>query len=96
MLVPAVTYRDEIINEIQKLYYTDYYYRYQVGIGSSIPNIYDSPEDGIYQYAIINKEGLLVGYFSYMIDGYSSKAYNLGLIEFNKEHSITLRNIVLH
>ena len=92
MLVPAVLYRDQIIREFQKLYYTDDM-MYESGcLEQYIPNIPDEPDEGRFDYAIISKDKL-IGYLSYRIDYYASKAYNFGLISFDRGNPVTGSNL---
>ena len=84
MLVPAILYKDEIIKGMQKYFYTDDML-YETGcMDNWIPNIVDNPDSYNHQYAIVNNEGKLIGYLSYYIDWYSSKAYNFGLFSFDR------------
>lgn len=81
MLVPAITYKEEIEREFKKIQYTDKYLWYT----GSIDN-YDlevKTEGDKFAFAIIvpmNEE--LVGYVSFRVDWYCSMAYNFSLIKF--------------
>lgn len=89
MLAPAVLYKDDIIKEFKKKYYTDdmmYYVGYSANI---IANIADEPDESTFQYAVVDKDLVLKGYIVYHIDWYSSCAYNFGIMSFDK-HGILM------
>lgn len=80
MLVPAITYKEEIEREFQKIQYTDKYLWYT----GSIDN-YDlevKTEGDKFAFAIICHEHL-IGYISFRVDWYCSMAYNFSLIRFS-------------
>lgn len=84
-LVPAVIYKQQIIEESKKLYYTDAELYYVGWVGNMPVNILDEDESGsIYQYAICDMNDKLIGYIAYRLDLYTSQAYNFGLISFDK------------
>lgn len=87
MLVPAILYKEEIIKEFQKLYYTDDMLFETGCLEQWCPNISDMPKEGRFDYAITN-ENKLIGYLSYQIDYYTSKAYNFGLMSFDRGNPI--------
>ena len=87
MLVPAILYKEEIIKEFQKLYYTDDMLFETGCLEQWCPNISDMPKEGRFDYAITNKNKL-IGYLSYQIDYYTSKAYNFGLMSFDRGNPI--------
>ena len=87
MLVPAILYKEEIIKEFQKLYYTDDMLFETGCLEQWCPNISDIPKKGRFDYAITNKNKL-IGYLSYQIDYYTSKAYNFGLMSFDRGNPI--------
>lgn len=88
MLVPAILYKEQIKTEFQKRFYTmDMVY--ETGCNSQwCPDISDEPEEGVFEYAIINGRGKLIGYLSYQVDYYSSNAYNFGLMSFDRGNPI--------
>lgn len=95
MLVPAILYKDQIVKEFQKLLYTEDMF-YETGcVGNWIPEIADCPEDYQFQYAIVDsrKENKLIGYLGYTLDWYTSKAYNFGLISFDKGNFTLSRDL---
>lgn len=88
MLVPAILYKEQIKTEFQKRFYT-MDMLYETGCNSQwCPDISDEPEEGVFEYAIINGRGKLIGYLSYQVDYYSSNAYNFGLMSFDRGNPI--------
>jgi hypothetical protein len=84
MLIPAILRKNEILQEFQKLQYTDDL-MYEVGsCDNYMPNIIDEPSKETYQYAIVDKNEKLIGYVTYHIDWYSSQASRFGLMSFDK------------
>ena len=61
---------------------------YSGWLGNSIPNIQEEPDSGLHQYAIVDSNNNLKGYLAYVIDWYSSSAYNFGLISFDRGNPI--------
>lgn len=88
MLVSAILYKEEIIKEFQKLYYTEDMFYYTGCLAQWYPNIKDIPDDGDFDYAIVNNAGKLIGYLSYKADYYCSKVYNFGLVSFDRGNPI--------
>lgn len=87
MLVPAILYRNEIAEEFQKLFYTQDMF-YETGcLDQWTPEIPDNQEFGQFTYAIVNGEKL-IGYLGYTVDYYNSKAYNFGLMSFDRGNPI--------
>lgn len=87
MLVPAILYKEDIIKEFQKLYYTEDMLFETGCLEQWHPNISDMPKEGQFNYAITNNNKL-IGYLSYQIDYYASKAYNFGLMSFDRGNPI--------
>lgn len=88
MLVAAILYKEQIKTEFQKRFYT-MDMLYETGCNSQwCPDISDEPEEGVFEYAIINGRGKLIGYLSYQVDYYSSNAYNFGLMSFDRGNPI--------
>ena len=93
MLVPAILYKEEIIKNMQKYFYTDDM-MYETGcMDNWTPNISDCPNEGNYQYAIVDANNKLIGYLSYQIDWYSSRAYNFGLFSFDRGNPLVGRDV---
>ena len=80
MLVPAITYKEEIEREFKKIQYSEKYLWYT----GSIDN-YDlevKTEGDKFAFAIVYQEHL-IGYISFRVDWYCSMAYNFSLIKFD-------------
>ena len=54
MLVPAILYKEQIIKEFQKLYYTEDMLFETGGVGNWCPEIKDRPEYYEMQFAIVS------------------------------------------
>lgn len=88
MLVPAVLYKEEIKRKILEYKYTNDMMYYSGWLGDSIPNIDDDSEDNCtVQYAIVDGDNL-IGYFTYMMDWYTSCASCFGLFSFDRGNKI--------
>lgn len=84
MIIPAILRKNEIIQEFQKLQYTDDL-MYEVGSCDNwMPNIVEEPDKETYQFAIVDSKDKLIGYVSYRIDWYSSQAHRFGLMSFDR------------
>lgn len=84
MLIPAILRKNEILNEFQKLQYTDDL-MYEVGCCDNyMSDIAEEPDKETYQFAIVDSNSNLVGYVSYQIDWYSSQAHRFGLMSFDR------------
>ena len=92
MLVPAALYKEEITKEFKKLYYTEDM-MFETGcLENWYPNIKDTPDEGQFDYAIVSDDKL-IGYLSYRVDYYCSKAYNFGLMSFDRGNPIIGRDL---
>jgi hypothetical protein len=93
MLIPAILRKNEILEQFKKYYYSDDM-MYETGsLNNWLPNIQEEPEKGMFQYAIVNSSGKLIGYLDYHIDWYSSCASQFGLISFNKGNPLIGRDL---
>lgn len=93
MLVPAISYREQIINKMQEYFYTDDM-MYEVGdLDNYVPNIADEPDRYTFQYAIVDEINNLIGYMSYTIDWYASCVYNFGLFSFDRGNILVGRDV---
>ena len=93
MLVPAILYKDEIIKCMQKYFYTDDM-MYETGcMGNWVPNIVESPEEGCYQWAMVDSNDKLIGFLVYRVDFYVSKAYNFGLFSFDRGNVLVGKDV---
>lgn len=90
MLVPAMAYKDKLLEKFAKEMYTDRYF-YYVGYGHShsLPQITDS--DNTYQWAIMSDDKI-VGWFAYKIYSDIDSVENFGLYSFNDDDSSIMRN----
>lgn len=87
MLKPAILYKDEITKKMcEHMYSTDMMF-YSGWIGFDPPEISLNSDGTNYQYAILDK-GEVVGYFTYIIDWYSSQAKCFGLYSFDRGNKI--------
>lgn len=93
MLVPAILYREQIIEEFRKCFYTTDMLFETGCIGNWIPTIEDCPEGWQFQYAIVDKDEKLIGYLGYTVDWYASRAYNFGLISFDRGNVLVGRDV---
>lgn len=93
MLVPAILYKDEILKELQKYFYTTEMFYGSGCMSNWNPEISEFPNAYTFQYAIVDKDKNLIGYFGYLVDWYSSKAYNFGLFSFDKGNVIISTNV---
>lgn len=80
MLVPAITYKEEIEREFKKIQYTDKYLWYTGSIDNYDLEI--KTEGDKFAFAIVCQEHL-IGYISFRVDWYCSMAYNFSLIRFS-------------
>ena len=93
MLVPAILYKDEIIKCMQKYFYTDDM-MYAAGCMENwVPNIVESPEEGCYQWAMVDSNDKLIGFLVYRVDFYISKAYNFGLFSFDRGNPLVGKDV---
>ena len=93
MLVPAILYKDEIIKCMQKYFYTDDM-MYAAGcMDNWVPNIVESPEEGCYQWAMVDSNDKLIGFLVYRVDFYVSKAYNFGLFSFDRGNVLVGKDV---
>lgn len=93
MLIPAILKKSEIEDKFKGTFYSDDMMYESGGMFNFTPDIKDEPDAGCFQYAIVDSEQKLIGYFAYTIDWYSSGAYNFGLISFDKGNCIIGRDV---
>lgn len=92
MLVPAILYKEEIIENMRKYFYTNDML-YETGCMENwIPNIVDCPDESTFQFAIVHND-ILIGYLGYVVDWYASKAYNFGLFSFDRGNPIVGKDV---
>lgn len=93
MLIPAILYKEQIIKNFQKYFYTtDMLYETGCMCNWS-PEIADCPDESQFQYAIVDKNGKLIGYIGYKVDWYASAAYNFGLFSFDRGNVLIGRDV---
>lgn len=86
MLIPAILKKEEIEEHFKRYFYSDDM-MYETGnLDNWIPGI--TEDNGSVQYAIVDKDGKLLGYFGYYIDWYSSSASRFGLFSFDRGNRI--------
>lgn len=92
MLVPAILYKEEIIENMRKYFYTNDML-YETGCMENwVPNIVDCPDGSTFQFAIVHND-ILIGYLGYVVDWYASKAYNFGLFSFDRGNPIVGKDV---
>ena len=95
MLVPAILYKDQIIQEFHKYYYTTDML-YETGCMCNwCPDIVDCPSESQFQYAIVNDNNKLIGYLGYYVDWYASKADNFGLFSFDRGNVLVSKSVFM-
>lgn len=93
MLIPAIIKKNEILEAFKRYYYSDDM-MYETGsLSNWLPDIQEEPEDGRYQYAIVNQKEELVGYLDYHINWYNSCAHRFGLISFDRGNPIVGKDL---
>ena len=88
MLAPAIRYKNKIMEEFQKLVYTDDMMLVTGCLEQWIPKIPDNPGQGEFNYAIVDSNDNCIGYFAFQVDYYARKAYNFGLMSFDRGNPI--------
>ena len=84
MLVPAILFKEQIEKEFMKYHYSmDMFYE-TGSLESWIPNISNKSDGYSYDWAIVDSQNRLIGYFSYCIDFYSGCMSRFGLISFDR------------
>lgn len=86
MLKPAILYKEEIQSKMLEYNYTEDMMYYSGYLGNALPSIEADTNGKLYQYAIVTREGRLIGYFTYQIDWYSSCVYGFGLFSFDRNN----------
>lgn len=88
MLKPAICYKTEIDCAMGEYFYTDDMMYYIGDNNSYLLEIRENSRDGVYQWAVVGKDGNLIGYIAYGVDYYSSCAYNFGAFSFDRENPV--------
>lgn len=93
MLKPAILYREEIIKNMRQFFYTEDML-YETGCMENwTPDIHDCPDESTFQFAIVNSNDELIGYLSYKVDWYTSRAYNFGLFSFDRGNPLVGKDV---
>ncbi len=83
MLVPAISKKEELLEKFAQEIYSEKYFWY---CGCShyheLPDI--KAEDNVYQYAIVKKNGDVVGFLTYRVDPYTDTVSRIELYSFGK------------
>ena len=89
MLVPAILKKEELIYQFSKHLYDNemFLYRGRPHI-NILPDI--TPEENSYRWAIVDSNGIVVGYFAYHIDVVSDTACDFGMYSFKENNIIGL------
>lgn len=74
MLVPAILFKEQIIAEFQRIYFTEDMMYLTGCLEQWSPDISASPEEGKFDFAIVSNNKL-IGYLSYRIDYYCEKRF---------------------
>lgn len=61
-------------------------------LGQWTPEISDNPDEGRFDFAIVSNNKL-IGYLSYQVDYYVSKAYNFGLMSFDRGNPVVGKDV---
>ena len=93
MLKPAILFKEELSNKFKEYYYTNDMLYESGSLNNWNPEIYENPSSDTFQYAIVNKDNKLIGYLSYFIDWYSSRAYGFALFSFDRGNPIIGKNL---
>ena len=96
MLKPAIAYKAQIEQLIAESLYSDnfaYFSGEYYGDGNGIFEVQTDCYRGRFQYAIVNNDNEVVGFFGYTIDTLCNEAYGFKLIAFNKSHNTIMFDI---
>lgn len=83
MLVPAISRKDEVVKHAQQLLFTDkaMYWNGAIQLDGDLSYMCEVINDR-YNYAIINNNDIVIGYFSYRVEYYDSSVYGVQFISF--------------
>lgn len=93
MLIPAIQRKEEIVREFQKYYYTTDMLYETGSMDNWCPDIVNCPDNSTFQYAVIDGNNKLLGYLGYYVDWYSSRAYNFGMISFDRGNVLFAKDV---
>lgn len=87
MLKPALLFKDEIEKKFAEVMYDDDYFLYMgYAHGHELPKI--EPKDNIYQWAIVNRDNVVIGWLAYRVDPATDQVYNFGIYSFDRGNPI--------
>lgn len=86
MLKPAVMYKDILMEKFSSILYTEDYYYYSGYPCTELPKI--CIDNNVYNYAIVDKNDNVIGFFTYQTFDLTNTAHNFGLISFDKGNPI--------
>ena len=92
MLVPAIVYKEELVQQFYKNLYTDDMFLYQ-GYCHAHELMEIKAEDNKYQWAGVNKKGEVIGYLSYYINPITDSVSRFGLYSFDKGNLCFIRDV---
>lgn len=84
MLIPAILRQEELKTKFHEVCYSKDMFYLSGDMCNWIPDINTIPSYNDIQYAIIDKNDDLIGYFAYNIDWYASNACGFALISFDR------------
>lgn len=93
MLKPAICYKGEIIEKFHENYFSEDAFLYNGGLYNFAPHIVEDPDDNVYQFAIINSAGTLIGYLSYNIDWHAKMVCRISVFSFDKGNLIVPKDL---
>lgn len=91
MLEPAILRKESISRQFKEVFYSEEM-MYVSGRDSWIPDINDDSQ-GVFAWAIVNKEDDLIGYFCYEIKRFESTVCNFCVISFDKGNPIIGKDV---
>lgn len=94
MLKPAILYKDELEKCFAEYLYTeDYYYYMGYNGGNELPNL--EVADNHYQYAVVDNDNNVIGYFAYRLDERTYSVYNFGMFSFVRDNFLFVQNVMV-
>lgn len=94
MLKPTILYKQQEIEQklAERLYTKDFFYYQGYPQWFNLPKI--EAKENHYQWAIVDKDDKLIGYFDYMINLYVDNVYSFGFISFDKGNIFLVRDVI--
>lgn len=92
MLVPALVHKEELLKKFAKEIYSERFFYYSgYGHCHGIPNIAETDNDNIYQWAILSNDKV-IGWLAYRVYTDTKSVENFGLYAFEDEDYSIQRN----